>query len=761
MQINKNNLAAMASHQTVYLNIKGMTCASCVLRIEQSLISLDGIFSATVTLTTERARIDFDSSIISEKAFAEVIEKNGYSVQLKNVDTLKFEPDYDLREEIKTLRRNAIFSIILTVPLFIISMAKMLPSIDVWMTSLFSERGWMVWELCLATPIIFFAGRQFFKSGWAELRHFNPGMNSLVIIGASTAYFYSLVALIEPKLFPPGTNNSYFEASGIIITLILIGRYLEAIAKGRASQAIKTLMQLQSRTAHVIRSGREIEIPIEEVAIDDLVSVRPGECIAVDGIVIRGSSYVDESMITGESVPVGKKLGSIVTGGTFNKSSAFTFRVLKIGADLVLSRIISMIENAQQSKPPIQMMADKIASIFVPVVICIAIITFCVWQVLGPDPTLNFAFINSVSVLLIACPCAIGLAAPTAIMVGTGRGAEIGVLFRKGSSLEALANIDTVLLDKTGTITNGNHKLTNFKTIEGKSSEVLRLIAAAESLSEHPIAKAIVVSAREKGLEIPMPKVFNAEPGLGIDSVVEGYSIQVGDDRYMKKLGIDLSPLIKQVTELADQGDTTVFGVIDGKLAALISVSDTLKDDSQVALMTLQKMGLETIMVTGDNKLTAQAIANQTGINRVFAEYMPEQKVDEIIRLQAMGKRIAFVGDGINDAPALAQADIGIAIGTGTDIAIETGDVILMSGKLTSLVNAIVLSQRTMSIIRLNFLWAYAYNVALIPIAAGALFPLLGVLLSPMLAAGAMSLSSIFVVTNSLRLRSFKTSKLF
>jgi Cu+-exporting ATPase len=750
-----NRVTTEVFQQTAYLNINGMTCSSCVLRIERTLKSLYGVKDATVSLSTEQAQIDFDPSKIDQKVLTEAIESTGFNVLLSNKDSYKNEQKYSLTEEIRSLRRNVIFSIFLTVPLFIISMGKMVPLIDVWMTGFYSERGWLFWELFLATQIVFFTGRQFFKTGWAELRHLNPGMNSLVIIGASAAYFYSLVAILDPNLFPPGTNNSYFEASGIIITLILIGRYLEAIAKGRTSQAIKKLINLKSQTAHVLREGRENEVPIEEVVVDDLINVRPGECLAVDGIVLKGSSYIDESLITGESIPVEKNPGSFVTGGTYNKNSAFTFRALRIGNDTVLSRIISLVENAQQSKPPIQMIADKIASVFVPLVICIAIITFCVWQIFGPIPTLNYAFINSVSVLLIACPCAIGLAAPTAIMVGTGRAAEIGILFRKGSSLEALAKIDTVLLDKTGTITKGQLKLTNFITLEGDSRDILRLIAAAEKLSEHPVAKVIVLAAQAKGINIPSVKVFNAKPGYGIEAIVDDHSIHVGTDRYMKKLGIDLSSAHKHSKKLEDQGNTPLYGVIDGRVAVLISVADTLKDDSKNALETLQKMGLETIMVTGDNKQTAQAIANQIGIELVFAECLPEQKVQKIKQLQANGKKIAFVGDGINDAPALAQADTGIAIGTGTDIAIETSEVILMSGSLTNLANAIMLSQRIMTTIHLNFLWAYAYNIALIPIAAGVLFPFLGILLNPMLAAGAMSLSSFFVVTNSLRLRHF------
>ena len=756
---NTSNTKVNVVNKTLTLPVRGMTCASCVGRLERVLKTLSGVQSANVNITTEEASINFDPTVTGPKKFIDAITKTGFSVPSLSPNSTNGEVGVSYTEEIKSLRQNLNFAAVLTVPLFLISMAKMAPDIANEMAFMMSDRGWIVVEFLLATPLLFIAGQRFFKSGWVELRHLAPGMNSLVILGASAAYFYSLVALVAPELFPTGTTNSYFESTGIIITLILTGRYLEAIAKRRTSQAIKKMMQRQPKTARVFRGPRAMEIPIEDVVVGDLVSVRPGEMIAVDGTIINGSSYVDESMITGESIPVKKNSGSIVTGGTFNETGAFTIQALRIGSDMVLSRIICMVKDAQNSKPPIQMMADKIASVFVPAVMGIAIITFGVWLLLGPAPNLNYALINSVSVLLIACPCAIGLAAPTAIMVSTGRGAELGVLFRKGSSLEALSNIDILLLDKTGTITKGLPELTDFIILGEKDEEqTMRLIAAAETLSEHPIAKAIVMSALTKNLEIPLPKNFNAKPGFGIDAIVEGHSVQVGAERYMKWLGIDLRLGSSYATKLEDQARTPIYGIIDGKLAVLIAVSDATKDDSKDAIATLKTMGLKTIMVTGDNKLTAQAIANETGINLVFSDALPEQKAEEIKRLQSKGKKIAFVGDGINDAPALAQANAGIAIGTGTDIAIETGDVILMSGNLTSLVNAILLSRRTMATIRLNFFWAYAYNIALIPIAAGALFPFFGVLLSPMLAAGAMSLSSFFVVINSLKLRCFQAS---
>jgi Cu+-exporting ATPase len=619
-----------------------------------------------------------------------------------------------------------------------------------------AERGWIGVEWLLATPVQFYAGRRFYAHGWAEMSHLNPGMNSLVMLGASAAYFYSLVALVTPGIFPEGTATSYFEAAGVIITLILLGRYLEAVAKGRTSEAIKKLMRLQAKTARVLRDGKETEIPIEDVVTGDLVLVRPGERLAVDGTVTEGSSYVDESMITGEPVPVRKQIGDEAVGSTVNKTGAFTLKATRVGADTVLSQIIRMVEEAQGSKPPIQKLADRIAGVFVPVVIIAALATFGVWLAYGPPPVLSFAFVAAVSVLLIACPCAMGLATPTAIMVGTGKGAEMGVLIRRGTALELLARVDTVVLDKTGTLTKGQPELTDFEALGADTADTLRLVAAVEAKSEHPIAEAIQRAARERGLEIPPAQEFNAEPGYGIEAKVEGRLVQVGADRYMEKLGIGLGVVKDRASGLADEAKTPLFAAVDGKLAAIIAVSDPLKEGSRGAVAALGALGLEVAMLTGDNRGTARAIAREAVIERVMAEVLPDQKAGEIKRLQREGKKVAFVGDGINDAPALAQADVGIAIGTGTDIAIESGDVILMSGDLRGIVNAAALSRRTLRTIRGNFFWAYAYNVALIPVAAGVLYPFFELLLNPMLAAAAMSFSSIFVVTNSLRLRGFQ-----
>ena len=740
---------------SVELSVGGMTCASCVARVERVIGQLPGVTTANVNLATERASVSFIPGSLDAAAIAAAIEQAGYEAHEVSAEGGHHHADF--REgEAKGYRNKLLLAAGFTVPLFLIAMLKMTPGAGDVMMAILTERGWMGIEFILATPVVFYAGRGFYVSGWAEVSHLNPGMNSLVMLGASAAYFYSLAALVAPGIFPEGTATSYFEAAGVIVTLILLGRYLEAIAKGRTSEAIKKLMQLQAKTARVLRDGIETEIPIEEVVAGDLVVVRPGERLAVDGVVTEGSSYVDESMISGEPIPVEKGPGIEAIGGTVNKTGAFTLEATRVGADTVLSQIIRMVEEAQGTKPPIQKMADQIASVFVPIVIVVAAVTFGVWLTLGPEPPLSFAFVTAVSVLLIACPCAMGLATPTAIMVGTGKGAEMGVLFRKGTALEVLARIDAIVLDKTGTLTRGLPELTDFDAIDSEKTDTLRLVAAAEAKSEHPIAEAIVQGAREEGLDIPSTDTFKAEPGFGIEAQVEGHKVQVGADRYMERLGIDLSSVAERALGLGEQAKTPLYAAVDGKLAAIIAVADALKDGSVEAIKALHALGMETAMLTGDNRRTADAIAADLGIDRVLAEVLPDQKAIEIKRLQGEGKKVAFVGDGINDAPALAQADVGIAIGTGTDIAIEAGDIVLMSGDLRGIVNATALSRRTLRTIRLNFFWAYAYNVALIPIAAGVLYPLMGVLLSPMLAAAAMSFSSIFVVTNSLRLRGFK-----
>ena len=739
--------------EQVRFGVQGMTCAACVGRVERTLKKQPGVEAATVNLATEQAVVSFDPAAIDVHAMKTAVHDAGYEA----VD-LDETIDGDARElEQDKLRRVVILSALCTAPLIAIAMGPMLwPALGGAMKAVLPATAWHWLELLLATPVQFYMGRRFYRQGWAEIRHLNPGMSTLVMMGSSAAYFYSVLAILAPGLFPAGTANLYFEASATIITLILAGKYLEARAKGRTSAAIRKLMELQPETAAVERDGEFIEVPIAEVVGGDCIRVRPGERIPVDGLVLDGSSYVDVSMVTGEPIPVEVISGSEVVGGTINKNGTFTFRATRVGADTVLARIINMVEEAQAGKPPIQQLADRIAGVFVPAVILVAAITFGVWSWIGPAPALNYAFVAAVSVLVIACPCAMGLATPTAIMVGTGKGAEMGTLFRQGTALETLARVDTVALDKTGTLTRGEPELTDLHVEGGDEESVLVLVAAAEDNSEHPVARALVAAARTRDLQLPRTESFEALPGFGLSAVVDGRKVEVGADRYMARLGHGLSVFAARAQQLADAGKTPLYAAIDGQAVAMLAVSDPLKDGSRAAIDALHDLGLRVAMVTGDNKRTAQAIANQAGIDTVLAEVLPEQKAGEVKRLQSDGRRVAFVGDGINDAPALAQSDVGVAIGTGTDIAIEAGDVILMSGDLRGIVNAIALSRRTLRTIRNNFIWAYAYNVALIPVAAGVLFPFVGVLLSPMLAAAAMSVSSVFVVTNSLRLRGFE-----
>ena len=739
--------------ETLRIGVKGMTCAACVTRVERTLQKQPGVEAATVNLATESATIDYLPETVDPKQILEAIARAGYDpVETSNTQ----DEEAALGTENLDLLRDLRLAVSLTLPLLVISMGPMLlPGLRDVKSSLLSAHAWGWIELLLATPVQFVAGRRFYAQGWAEIRHGSPGMSSLVMMGSSAAYFYSLLAVLAPELFPVGTANLYFEAAAVIITLILFGRFLEARAKGHTSEAIRKLMRLQVKTARVTRDGELVEIPIDQVVPGDLLQVRPGERIPVDGLLTEGASFVDESMISGEPVPVEKGPEAEVVGGTVNGTGAFLMRATRVGSDTLLAQIIRMVQEAQTGKPPIQRVADRIAGVFVPVVIGIAAITFAIWLLVGPSPTLNYAFVAAVSVLVIACPCAMGLATPTAIMVGTGRGAEMGVLFRRGEALETLAKVDVVVLDKTGTLTKGHPELTDFLPLAHNSEEILAWVAAAEAQSEHPIAHAIVEAARRRGLEWKRPESFHARPGLGIEARVEGHELRIGAERYLKDLGIDLTSVGTLGADLARQAKTVLYVAIDGEPAAVLAVADSLKEGSVEAVRALQESGLRVAMITGDNSNTAEALARQVGIGRVLAEVLPGQKAAEVKRLQAEGSRVAFVGDGINDAPALAQADVGLAIGTGTDIAIEAGDVILMSGDLRGIVNAFALAKRTYRTIFGNFFWAYAYNVALIPLAAGVLYPWMGLLLSPMLAAAAMSVSSLFVVTNSLRLRRF------
>jgi Cu+-exporting ATPase len=665
---------------------------------------------------------------------------------------------------VRKVRNRFIFAAILTIPIVVMML-----------TPMFTGMNYLLWAL--ATPVQFWAGWRFYKGAWGALKHRTTDMNTLIAVGSSAAYIYSVIATVFPGVFTSNgiKANVYFDTSAAIITLILLGRYLEARAKGQTSEAIKKLIGLQPKTAIVFRNGQEQQIPVEDVVAGDLIQVKPGERVPVDGIVRDGFSSLDESMITGESIPVEKKPGDEVIGATINKTGSFKFEATKIGKDTTLARIVRLVEEAQGSKAPVQKLADVIASYFVPIVIGIAVVTFLVWFFAGPSPHLTYAFLNFVAVLVIACPCALGLATPTAIIVGTGKGAEQGILIRSADTLERAHKINAVLLDKTGTLTQGKPAVTDIIAGAGYShDEVLRLAASAEKNSEHSLAEAIVKTASEKKLALSPVSDFSAMPGLGIEAVVDGKQIVLGNLKLIEERKLILDELVFKANELVSAGKTVMFLSVEGQGAGLIALADTIKPEAQKVVHQLHKMGIEVAMVTGDNNRTAEAIARQAGIDRVFSEVLPENKADEVKKLQAEGKVVAMVGDGINDAPALAQADVGIAIGTGTDVAMETGDITLIRGELHGIVTAISLSKQTMRTIRQNLFWAFAYNVILIPVAAGVLYFVFknGTVpsglkfalgdrgfLNPILAAAAMALSSITVVTNSLRLRSFKPAK--
>jgi P-type Cu+ transporter len=733
--------------KTLEIGIQGMTCASCVVRVERVLRRLDGVTEANVNLATERAEIHFAPGRVSLEQLKSAVEQAGYTV-------VAIEKTEDVRlEEVEQLKKSVIFSALFAVPLLILAMAPMfLPSLDQWLMA-HVPINWIL--LLLATPVQFGPGRRFYRKGWASFRQGAPDMNALVMIGTSAAYFYSLVATALPQIFPMGTAQVYFEASGVVITLVLLGKYFEALAKGRASEAMKHLLRLQAKTARVMRNGAEQEIAIEGVVQGDLIVVRPGEKIPVDGEVMTGASYIDESMITGEPIPVRKEVGASVVGGTINQNGTFQFRTTKVGVDTVLSQIVALVQAAQGSKLPIQGLADRVVAVFVPIVLAIALFTFGIWMIFGGTTALSFALVNTVAVLIVACPCAMGLATPTSIMVGTGKAAELGIIFRKGEALERLQSVQVVALDKTGTLTKGKPELTDFLLQPGFDADtVLALVAAAEQGSEHPVARALIEAARY--LHIPEAENFEAVPGFGIVAQVNSQSVQVGAERYLAQLGIDISPFHQAAGKFAETGKSPLYAAIDGKLAALIVVSDPVKESSHGAVQALKSLGLRIAMITGDNRQTAQAIAAQLGIDEVLAEVLPQAKAEAVRKLQSAGASVAFVGDGINDAPALAQADVSLAIGTGTDVAIETADVILMAGDLRGVVYAIALSRATLSNIKFNLFWAFFYNIVLIPVAAGALYPAFGLLFSPVLSGAAMGFSSLFVLTNALSLRNFQ-----
>ncbi|GGO38784.1 heavy metal translocating P-type ATPase [Deinococcus humi] len=746
----------------IELGVQGMTCASCVGRVERGLQKVDGVLNATVNLATERASIEYLPSSVSPGQLKAVIREIGYDVLEEQAGMGREDQEREARErEVNHLRSQVLFSTVFAVPLLLLAMVPMVvPGAEDWLMNVggdgvMAALNWVM--LALALPIQFGPGRRFYRLGWTSLKHRSPDMNALVMIGTSAAFVYSVIATVAPGIFPEGTAHVYYEASGVVITLILLGKFFEAVAKGRSSEAMKKLLSLQAKTARVVRGGQELELSTDEVLVGDLISVRPGEKIPVDGQVVSGASFIDESMITGEPIPVSKQPGADVVGGTINQNGALTFRATRIGADTALAQIIKLVETAQGSKPPIQGLADRVVAVFVPVVLGIAALTFLLWLIFGGQAALSFALITTVAVLIIACPCAMGLATPTSIMVGTGKAAELGVLFKGGGALESLQAVQVVALDKTGTLTKGKPELTDLVTAHGfNRADVLSLVAAAEEQSEHPIARAIVDAAKNENINIAKPEAFEAVPGYGLEARVNGHVVQVGADRFMTRLGLDVSIFAAQAERLGDEGKSPLYAAVDGQLAAVIAVADPIKEGSGAAVSALHRMGLKVAMITGDNRRTANAIARQLEIDEVLAEVLPSGKSDAVKELQTKGNRVAFVGDGINDAPALAQADVGLAIGTGTDVAVETADVILMGGDLRGVPNAFALSRATLRNIKLNLFWAFAYNIVLIPVAAGVLYPTFGTLLSPVLAAAAMGFSSVFVLSNALRLRGFQ-----
>lgn len=719
--------------------VTGMTCAACSARIEKQLNKALGIVKAQVNLATEKASVEYLPEVLGTKQVLGVITKAGYVAE-EIKEEIKVDEEQKVRvEEINKQKRLFVISAIFSLPLLLIMIGH-------W-TGIHVPEWWesAITQTILATPVQFYSGFQFYRGAYKALRNGSANMDVLVAMGTSAAYFYSFAA----TFFLEG-YEVYYETGAIIITLIILGKLLEANAKGKTSEAIKKLMGLQAKTARVIREGVEESIPVEEVIVGDIIVVRPGEKIPVDGEITEGSSAIDESMLTGESIPVDKKVGDLVIGATINKHGAFKFRASKVGRDTALAQIIKVVEDAQGSKAPIQRIVDQVSGYFVPVVVVIALISFAGWYYTTGDFTTSL--LTMTAVLVIACPCALGLATPTSIMVGTGKGAEYGILFKGGEHLERAHKLTAVVLDKTGTITKGKPELTDIILLGdylGKDEEIYLLAGRSEKLSEHPLAEAIVRGIQEKGIELADPKEFSAIPGQGVVAVIDGKTIYLGTRKLMKEKGVSFEDYLNQVEELEEAGKTAMLMAIERKPAAIIAVADTLKESSREAIAALKAMGIEVWMMTGDNQRTARAIAKEVGVENVLAEVLPENKAEEVEKLKKAGKIVGMVGDGINDAPALVMADIGMAIGTGTDVAMEAADITLMRGDLRSIAHAIKLSRATMTNIKQNLFWAFIYNTLGLPIAA------LG-LLNPVIAGGAMALSSVSVVTNALRLKRFK-----
>ena len=738
--------------------VSGMNCSSCVGRIEKALAQSPIVISYQVNLATKQAHVQLLAGEEPETISQWLTEHNYPSTLL--ADNQRKADDLNTRQaaEQTHLKKQLKYAFLFATPLFILEMgAHFIAPFHAFLQRTFETQHLWYVQAILAALVLFGPGREILIMGWHGLRRLAPDMNSLVALGTLSAFSYSMIATFVPKILPAETVNVYFEASAVIIALILLGRFLEARAKGSAADAIKRLINLQPNEARVLVNGKVLDKPVAEIRLGEILDIRPGERIALDGVVVDGQSFVDESMLTGEPIPVEKAQDAQVIGGTVNQTGSLQIKVQQVGANTVLAHIIRLVEQAQGSKLPIQGLVDRITLWFVPAVMVAALLTFIAWLIFAPAPAISLALVNAVAVLIIACPCAMGLATPTSIMVGTGRAAQLGILFRQGQALQNLKNVKVIAVDKTGTLTEGQPQLTDFTVTDTYQEDpVLALIAAVEQQSEHPIAQAIVQAAEQRELQIPSISEFQSITGMGVQAIVDGQQIQIGADRFMTSLNINTDQFTKQAQQLGEQGKSPLYAAINGRLAVMLAVSDPIKVSSKAAIEHLHAQGLKVAMITGDNQHTADAIAKQLGIDHVVAQVMPAGKVDAVKALQKQYGLLAYVGDGINDAPALAAADVGIAIGTGTDVAMDAADVVLMSGHLTGVINALALSKATLRNISQNLFWAFAYNIALIPVAAGILYPFNGTLLSPVLAATAMALSSVFVVTNALRLRGFK-----
>ncbi len=739
------------SSSTAEIQVEGMTCANCVGRIERALKKTQGVEEARVNLVTGQASVKFKSEIVQLPALYQSIEKAGYKASAPGLD-----PKVAMQKEYLALKEDFQIALFFSLPLLVIAMLPMLhPSFMAWQMHLQPSMAfWQFLQLALATPVLFWPGKRFFRSGWRAYVDLSPNMNSLVMTGTGAAYGYSLLVTLLPQLFPIEARHVYYEAAAVVITLILLGKMLEAKSKGRSQAAIQKLLELQAKTAHVIRNGIESDIAIENLQIGDTIAVKPGEKIPTDGIILSGEIYVDESMISGEVKAVSKTIGASVIGATQNQNGYFTFRVERLGKHTVLSQIIRMVEEAQLSKPPIQDKVDKVVMVFTPIVLAIAILTFIAWFMFGPKPSIIPALVHTVAVLVIACPCAMGLATPTAILVGTGKAAELGLVIRNGMALQNLSEVDTLALDKTGTLTQGHPIVTSILPVTGwNRSALLTLAAGLEKHSEHPLARAILQAAQKENISLPEVNAFIAIPGKGVQGEIHNQKVLLGSPSWIQTQTDKASIFEEEMRSLMQQNQSVFCLAVDGKMVGLFSIADALKEGSVEAIKTFKQMGLETWMLTGDQEATAKAIAQQVGIAHFRAQILPQDKANILAEFHQQGKKVAFAGDGINDAPALVKAHVGIAMGKGSDLAIESGDIILMSDDLRTLAKGIRLAKQVMRTLKMNLFWAFAYNVLLIPVAAGAFAPWLNWQLNPMLAAAAMGLSSVFVLTNSLRLK--------